>query len=111
MPTKRTPLNRRRTPAITAEMVDLYRRGLELQNRQGERAHAEFVQVSKQLDWRLLERGPHMVSIFDDLSGEQPGYLRSKNNPTHPDFSGWESGRELQRRLREAAGLTGPRLN
>jgi hypothetical protein len=106
MPSRRTVIDRRPKVKITPEILDLYRRGLELQNKRGERAHAEFIQVSKRLEWTLLQRGPHMVSVFDDLSGPEPEYMRAKNSLAHPDFSGWQSGRELQRQLREAAGLT-----
>jgi hypothetical protein len=106
MPSRRTVIDRRLKVRITAEILELYRRGLKLQEQRGARAHAEFVQVAKRLDWTLLQRGSHMVSVFDDLSGPEPEYMRAKNSLQYPDFSGWESGRELQRRLNEAAGIS-----
>jgi hypothetical protein len=98
----RTPLNRQRTPTITAEMTDLYARGIKLRRMRSEAAHDEFVQVSKRLNWTLLRREPHEVSIFDDLSGEMPAYMQARCSLAHPDFNGWLSGRELQKRLKAA---------
>jgi hypothetical protein len=92
VPTKRAPLDRRRTPVLSAEILELYRRGLELKNRRGERAHAEFIQVAKRLDWVLLQRGPHMVSVFDDLSGPEPGYMASKSNRRIPTSAAGRAG-------------------
>ena len=59
----------------------------------------EFRRVDKRLCWTLLQRPPHMVSILDDLDGNPPAYMQQRNTPSHPDFNGWFSGRELQRRL------------
>jgi hypothetical protein len=108
MTAKRTLLVRRRKDPITAEMVTLFRRGRTLQAL-GAAADAEgaladeFRTISKRLDWVLLKRGPHEVSIFDDLGGEPPDYMAARNSEQHPDFNGWYSGREFQKRL---AGLT-----
>jgi hypothetical protein len=89
---KRTPLNRRRILVITKEMAALYRRGLELRDQRGERARDEFIQIHKRLNWTLLGRDPHMVSVFEDLDGEPPAYMRARNSMAYPDFNGWYSG-------------------
>jgi hypothetical protein len=102
----------RRDRRLTTEMVELFRRGRELQalganddDAEGPLAD-EFRSISKRLDWELLGRMPHEVSVFDDLEREPPGYMAARNSPSNPDFNGWFSGRELRRRLEEAAGCT-----
>jgi hypothetical protein len=113
MTTKRTPIARNRKSTITPEMIELFRRGREIQEvhanetweEEGGR-RAEFLAISKKLDWELLGRAPHEVSVLGDLEGEPPGYMAARNSPSNPDFNGWFSGRELQKRLAEAAGGT-----
>jgi len=110
MTSKRTLLRRDRRDAITGEMVELYATGREIIARgdgerweeQGGRRRAEFLRISKRLEWSLLKRAPHEVSVFDDLDGEPPGYMQARNSAAHPDFNGWYTGRELQRRLQAA---------
>jgi hypothetical protein len=112
MTTKRTPIARNRKATITAEMVELFRRGRELQALGADDDDAdgpladEFRSIRKRLDWELLGRAPHEVSVLSDLEGEPPGYMQRRNSPSNPDFNGWFSGRELQQRLEEAAGCT-----
>ena len=104
MPSNRTLRNRQRKAPITEEMVELYRRGRELK-KQGlahEARHAEFVQIAKRLDWTLLRRHPHEVSVFHDLRGPMPDYMAARCTTAYPDFNGWQSGQELQRRLKAA---------
>ena len=61
MTTKRRPLNRSQGPAVTAEMVELFKRGCELQAAglddvdDESPEHTEFVQVAKRLEWALLQ--------------------------------------------------------
>jgi hypothetical protein len=99
----------RRTVDPTAEVVALFARGREIiadgddkqwEERGGRRA--EYLALSKRLDWQLLRRAPHEVSVLDDLSGDPPTYMLRRNLPSHPDFNGWNSGRELQQRLQVA---------
>jgi hypothetical protein len=111
MPTKRTPLKRRQTPIITAEMADLYQRGLKLMEMRSERAHDEFVAIAKRLEWTLLKRDPHMVSVFEDLDGDPPEYMRARDSLAHPDFNGWRSGQELKRLLEAHGREPRPRPN
>jgi hypothetical protein len=54
------------------------------------------------LNWSLLKRAPHEVSVLDDLDREPRAYIRARNTPSHPDFNGWFSGRALQQALRTA---------
>jgi hypothetical protein len=100
----------------------LYRRGRELLA-QGLGGSVEFKEIASTLDLGdMLDRAPHMVSLFGDLSGEPPLYMQRRNSPANPDFNGWYSGRELQRRLdaavaalpargrAAASGVSEPRL-
>jgi hypothetical protein len=106
MTTKRTLLMRRPKLVITAEMVELFRRGREiLAEGSGEDEgprHREFLDIDKRLNWTLLKRDPHEVSVLDDLRGDPPAYMRARNSAAKPDFNGWFSGRELQRQLQAA---------
>src|SRR5262245_54182781 len=78
MTAKRIPLSRSRHLVISDEMVELFRRGCEIQasgdnekwEDEGGR-HGEFIQISKRLDWQILKRVGD-VSVFDDaLDDEQ----------------------------------------
>ena len=105
MTAKRTIIDRSRKPAITEEMVELYWRGRKLKREKGgspkmrEARRFEFLTIAKRLEWTLLGRAPHQVSVFADLRGSPPPYMAARNSETHPDFNGWRSGQELQRRL------------
>jgi hypothetical protein len=68
--------------------------------------HIEFIQIKKRLEWSLLKRAPHEVSIFEDLSGEPPTYMQRRNSEQFPDFNGWYSGRKLQQALQAAIGMS-----
>ena len=77
MTTKRRRLNRSQGPAITAGMVELFKRGCELQaagfddvEAKGPEA-AEFRAIDKQLSWSLLHcvGGP---SVFDPALDSEP---------------------------------------
>jgi hypothetical protein len=67
---------------------------------------AEFVEIARKLEWRLLGRAPHEVSVFENLDGGPPIYMQARNTPVHPDFNGWYSG-ALQQALQ--AALDAPR--
>jgi hypothetical protein len=96
---KRTTLSRPRKEPITGEMVELYRRGREIQKARADETweeeggrRREFLDIMKRLDISLLGRGWHEASMFADLSGPSP----------NPDSHGWVSGRELQEQLQAA---------
>ena len=96
MTTKRTVLTRRAKPIITDEMIELFRRGREILAEGGDEKWEdeggrlrEFLDLSKRLDWTLLRRAGHEVSVLDDLDGDPPAYMRARNNPAFPDFNGW----------------------
>jgi len=105
---KRTPLARPAKTKFTTEMLDLYRRGCKLRDAghadtdDESKQHAEFNAIAKRLEWVLLKRAPHEVSVFDDLSGDPPLYMQRRNTPARPDFNGWYSGRALQQALNAA---------
>ena len=87
MTTKRPPLNRSQGPASTAEMVELFKRGCELQaaghgdidDKSPE--HDEFIQIAKRLEWTLLQLPAHVCSVFDPaLDRKQPpSYFRPEH--------------------------------
>ena len=58
--------------------------------------------TASRLDWGLLRRLAHEVSVFDDLSGDPPPYMAKRNTIADPDFNGWFSGRRLQQSLQSA---------
>ncbi|WP_315806642.1 MULTISPECIES: hypothetical protein [unclassified Bradyrhizobium] len=70
----------RRTVDIIPEAVELYRRGHALKAEGVDDVHAkgpkadEFRAIDKRLCWSLLQRPPHMVSIFEDLDNQPPVY-------------------------------------
>jgi hypothetical protein len=111
---KRTLLARQRKDPITPEMVELFRRGREIQKagatetweEEGGR-RGEFLDITKRLDWSLLHR-VGQCSVFDDFSGEEPDYMASRSSTGHPDICGWHSGRAMQQRLQAALDGTRP---
>ena len=103
MSTERATLRRLRRPAITEEMIELYRRGCELRDASRDDSD-EFIQIAKRLEWKLLGRAPHEVSVFDDLSGDPPAYVSRRNSAAFPDFNGWYTGRQLQQELQASLG-------
>jgi hypothetical protein len=102
MPSNRTPLRRARREPLTPEMVALYRRGCELKRRKRGKESDEFIAIDKKLNWGLLGRDPHQVSVFANLRGDPPAYMQARDSPAWPDFNGWRSGQESQRRLQAA---------
>ncbi|WP_143198495.1 hypothetical protein [Bradyrhizobium sp. AS23.2] len=98
----------RRTIVVTAEMAALYVRGCELRDAGHDDVdddspeHDEFRAIDKRLNWTLLGRAPHEVSVLDDLSGDPPACMQRRNSPAFPDFNGWYSGRRLQEALQAA---------
>jgi hypothetical protein len=107
MTTKRRTIARhRRAVQVTPEMIELFRRGREIQQhglsekweKEGGR-RAEFLAIAKRLNIELLGRGWHEVSVLDDLDGDPPAYMTAKNSEQSPDFNGWRSGQQLQRQL------------
>jgi hypothetical protein len=86
---------------ITEEMIGLFARGRKLQAL-GHGDDDEFDAISKRLDWALLKRLGHEVSVFDDLSGDPPPYMTARNTSAWPDFNGWFSGRAIQEALEAA---------
>jgi hypothetical protein len=112
MTSKRQPIARYRRPTLTAEMVELFRQGREIQKagasetweEEGGR-RAEFLDITKRLDIVLLRRGWHEVSVFDDLDGDPPAYMVARDGGT---FNGWWTGQELQRELQAALDTIEP---
>jgi hypothetical protein len=51
-------------------MVALYRRGCELKRRKRGKESDEFLAIDKKLNWGLLGRDPHQVSVFANLRGD-----------------------------------------
>lgn len=108
MTSKRTLVRRSRREPITSEILALFHQGCELQaegyddvDAEGPQAD-EFRRIDKRLNWTLLGRAPHEVSVFDNLDGDPPAYMQGRSTPSHPDFNGWYSGRVLKQRLMEA---------
>jgi len=111
---KRTTRSRQRKEPVTAEMVELYKRGREILrhwdfwehdhwNHFDDDGHPywQFRDISKRLDWELLHR-VGQCSVFDDFSGEEPDYMARRSDAAHPDLCGWHSGRRLQQALEAA---------
>lgn len=87
---------------LSDEMVELFKRGSELQaagHADGDTAgHAEFVQISKRLEWTLCQLPLHCASLFDPaLDGEPPDYLTS----SHGMFIDWGLARSWRQALRD----------
>jgi hypothetical protein len=65
------------------------------------------LRITKRLDWTLLKRAPHEVSVLeDDLEGPKPDYMSARDSERHPDFNGWFSARDIARRLQEACSAS-----
>jgi hypothetical protein len=104
-----------RKARITAEMVGLYQRGCELRDSGASEdweehggGRAEYLKIAKHLDWTLLKRAPHEVSVLEDgLEGPKPDYMAARDSERHPDFNGWYSARDITRQLREALDRSG----
>jgi hypothetical protein len=106
---KRTVLARPRREPITPEMIELFRRGRELQaegyddvDAKGPEAD-EFKRINKRLCWVLLKRDLHMVSVFDPGLGEHfdapmPGYMTKQPD----DLYGWRSAQATALALQDA---------
>jgi hypothetical protein len=92
---------------VTPEMVELFRRGFEIQKAgtheswedEGGR-RSEFLEISKRLDWTLLGRVGE-VSVLDPLLGDE------EMRPPPPMASGgigWDDGTKLRLALLHAIG-------
>ena len=102
--TKRTPLARQHTPLITPQVVDLYRRALELRKR------AHLSDADKHACWDAEHAVDRMLglklwddSVFEDfmfVSDEPPAYLREGRDASAVE--GWYRVRELRQQLMEA---------
>jgi hypothetical protein len=95
MVTNRTPLQRERLSFnVTPEMLRLFERCLQLvaagHDRPGEDSdeHREFVVLSRELEWTLLQLPPHCVSIFDPeiAEGRGPSPYLSSSHAMHRDW-------------------------
>jgi hypothetical protein len=104
MTAKRVPLSRSRHFVISDEMVDLFRRGLEIQaagdherweEEGGKRS--EFIEISKRLNWTLLHRAGE-VSVFDDALDDE------EMRPVNLACGGasWDDGVRLRQALMQA---------
>jgi hypothetical protein len=102
MTSLRTPRHRQRHGALTSEMVELFKRGCELQAQWAgiddddaeKPGYDEFVQISKRLDWTLLHR-PGEVSVFDSALDDE------EMRPVHLYCGGasWDDGVALRKAL------------
>ena len=109
MPTNRVPVRHSRKVMVTDEMAELFKTGLEIlqagDNEQFEDdtppgRRLEFVALYKRLNWRLLQRDPHMVSVFDAgiAEGEPPpSYM-----PDNGRFHGWDTALKQRAALMDA---------
>ena len=110
MPTNRVPVRHSRKFMVTDEMVALFKTGLEiLQAGDDERfeddsppgRRREFVDLYKRLNWTLLRRDLHHVSVFDPGIAEgspPPPYMARLDNGR---FNGWDTA------LEQRAGFDG----
>jgi hypothetical protein len=92
-----------RKVTLTQEMIDLFRRGTELQaaghGDDNSVGHDEFVAIAKRLEWELIGLPPHCVSVLDpDIDGEPSSYL----TPQHAMYQDWELVRAWRRALQQA---------
>ena len=111
MPANRVPLRHSRKVMVTEEMVDLFRTGLEIlragDNEQFEDdtpagRRREFLDIYKRLNWTLLRRNPHEVSVFDpDIAEGKPprSYMARLDNGR---FNGWDTALEQRAALMDA---------
>ena len=100
MVTTRRPLQHNRKVTVTEEMVALFKTGLEiLQAGDHEQfeddtppgRRREFLDIYKRLNWTLLRRNPHEVSVFDRGVAEgspPPPYMARYDNGR---FNGWDT--------------------
>jgi hypothetical protein len=79
-------------------MVELWRTGRALLKARRLNTD-EFRTIDKRLNWELLGRAPHQVSVFTDLRGQPPGNMAARNSPSNPDFNGCGAGLRRPRRL------------
>jgi ParB family chromosome partitioning protein len=81
-----------RMPALRNSTVLSLRRRYPicLSTRMGRKKYKDSPTASR-LDWGLLRRLAHEVSVFDDLSGDPPPYMAKRNTIADPDFNGWFS--------------------
>ena len=108
MPTNRVPVRHSRKFTVTDEMVALFKTGLEiLQAGDDERfeddsppgRRREFVDLYKRLNWTLLRRDLHHVSVFDPGIAEgspPPPYMARLDNGR---FNGWDTALEQRAAL------------
>ena len=91
---------------LTAEMVDLFRRGLELQkagthgsweSNGGRRG--EWIEITKRLDWTLLHRVGE-ISVLDDALDDP----EMRPVTLHSGGVGWDEGVKLRQALVRAIG-------
>jgi hypothetical protein len=99
------PTQRERLPTVTAEMVTLFARGLQLAAEGHDdvsdhsEAHWEFVRLSKRLEWDLIKLPLHAASVFDaEVDGPPPAYLK----PSHAQFQDWSLVQSWRRALQAA---------
>jgi hypothetical protein len=103
---KRAPISRSRHLVISDEMVELFRRGLELQKagthekweEEGGR-HGEYIEITKRLDWVLLKRLGEVSVLDDALDDEQ-----MRPVTLHSGGVGWDEGVKLRQALVRAIG-------
>ena len=109
MVTARRPIQHTRKFVVTDEMVELFKTGLEiLQAGDDEQfeddtppgRRLQFVDLYKRLNWRLLRRDIHHVSVFDrDIAegGPPPPHM-----PDNGRVHGWDTALEQRAALMDA---------
>jgi hypothetical protein len=100
MPTKRTTLNRQRTPTIDAETLTLF---TELENTSPRRRHSQdFKDRDRTLARRLGLGGEWLCAVVSVLD-RGPHYYP----PESPHYEGAERVRAMRERLLAMAGMNG----
>jgi len=97
--TKRTPIARSRTPLITPQALDLYRRALKLRTRAHLSSTDKYAchDAERDLD-RMLGLKLWDTSVFDTIGYEQPpAYMNADQR------EGWLWSMELRQQLETAA--------
>ena len=109
MPANRVPVRHSRKVMVTDEMVALFKTGLEIlragdnerfEDEQPPGRRREFVALYKRLNWTLLRRDLHHVSVFDSDIAEgnpPPPYM-----PDNGRFNGWDTALEQRAALMDA---------
>jgi hypothetical protein len=118
MTAKREPRQRFPKTSVTPEMIQLWEQGRALMaeghddvwgdHSEDDDPHWDFVRVDKRLNWTLLKRAPHEISVFNRGLGEaydeaMPDYMQARCTIAHPDLYGWYSAQRMAKELEAAA--------